>query len=156
MTMALALRRARAEDAAAVHALSRAAYGRWVPLIGREPKPMTADYGKAVREHVVFLHEGAEGLLGVLELIPAMDHVLVENVAVSPAAQGRGLGRALMAHAETVARALGLTEMRLYTNEKFVENIRLYELLGYAIYDRTPVSTSVAVWMRKRLGAPTS
>jgi len=147
----LPLRRAVAEDAPAVRALSRAAYAKWVPLIGREPKPMTADYGKAVREHVVFLHEGPEGLLGVLELIPAMDHLLVENVAVSPAAQGRGLGRALMAHAETVAGALGLAEMRLYTNEKFTDNIRLYELLGYTVYDRTPVSTSVAVWMRKRL-----
>lgn len=44
---ALQLRRATAADAANVRALARAAYAKWVPLIGREPIPMTADYDRA-------------------------------------------------------------------------------------------------------------
>ena len=36
-----ALRRATPRDAEAVRALTRAAYAKWVPLIGREPRPMT-------------------------------------------------------------------------------------------------------------------
>ena len=40
----LELRRAVMADAPAVAALTRDAYAKWVPLIGREPKPMTADY----------------------------------------------------------------------------------------------------------------
>ena len=43
------IRRAGEADAAAVRELTRSAYAKWVPLIGREPMPMTADYERAVR-----------------------------------------------------------------------------------------------------------
>lgn len=149
-------RRALAGDAPALRDLVRAAYAKWVPLIGREPKPMTADYDKAVREHLVFVVESPGQLDAAIELIPAADHLLVENVAVAPSAQGRGLGTQLMDVAERVARDLGLRELRLYTNGKFVENIALYEKLGYAITARAAIpGGGEVVWMGKRLdGAP--
>ena len=37
------LRQAVPADAPAIRELTRAAYAKWIPLIGREPKPMTAD-----------------------------------------------------------------------------------------------------------------
>ena len=49
------IRRARQDDAAAIRELTRSAYAKWVPLIGREPTPMTADYDRAVREHMIDL-----------------------------------------------------------------------------------------------------
>lgn len=140
-----------------MRALVRAAYAKWVPLIGREPKPMTADYDKAVREHLVFVVEAPGRLDAAIELIPAPDHLLVENVAVAPTAQGRGLGTQLMDVAERIARDLGLKEMRLYTNAKFAENIALYERLGYAISERAAIpSGGEVVWMSKRLDGPTA
>lgn len=153
-------RRALAGDAPALRALVRAAYAKWVPLIGREPKPMTADYDKAVREHLVFVVEAPDRpdngrLDAAIELIPAADHLLVENVAVAPAAQGRGLGTQLMDVAERVARDLGLRELRLYTNARFAENIALYEKLGYAITERAAIpGGGEVVWMGKRLDGP--
>ena len=51
MTERVPLRRAVSADASAVRELSRSAYAKWVPLIGREPMPMTADYERAVSEH---------------------------------------------------------------------------------------------------------
>ena len=44
------LRQAVATDAAAIRELTRAAYAKWVPLIGREPKPMTANYEERPRQ----------------------------------------------------------------------------------------------------------
>ncbi|HEY3797384.1 MAG TPA: hypothetical protein VGL58_03455 [Caulobacteraceae bacterium] len=57
-----------------------------------------------------------------------------------------------MGHAETIARDLGHTLVWLYTNQRFDENIRLYQRLGYAI-DRTETfETGVTrVYMSKRL-----
>jgi GNAT superfamily N-acetyltransferase len=148
-------RRALPGDAPALRALVRSAYAKWVPLIGREPKPMTADYDKAVRDHLVFVVEAPGRLDAAIELIPAPDHLLVENVAVAPTAQGRGLGTQLMDVAERVARDLGLKELRLYTNAKFAENIGLYEKLGYAITERAAIASGgEVVWMRKQLGVP--
>ena len=148
-------RRALPGDAPALRALVRAAYAKWVPLIGREPKPMTADYDKAVRDHLVFVVEAPGRLDAAIELIPAPDHLLVENVAVAPSAQGRGLGTQLMDVAERVARDLGLQELRLYTNAAFAENIALYEKLGYGISERAAIPTGgEVVWMRKLLDGP--
>jgi GNAT superfamily N-acetyltransferase len=146
------MRRAEAGDAAAVLALTRAAYAKWVPLIGREPKPMGADYQRAVVEHRIDLLERDGELLGLIETLEAPDHLLIENVAVAPDSQGRGLGRVLMAHAEDLAAALGLVELRLYTNQRFAENIRLYLSLGYRIDREEPIATGgVVTHMSKRL-----
>lgn len=145
------LRRAVAADAAAVRALVRAAYAKWVPLIGREPKPMGADYDAAIARHRIDLAFVDGELAALIETIPAADHLLIENVAVLPAFQGRGLGRFLMAHAERLAAAQGHREMRLYTNRRFAENIRLYLALGYRIDREEKSALGVTVYMSKSL-----
>ncbi len=127
------LRQAVPADAPAIRALTREAYAKWVPLIGREPKPMMTDYVAALREHRFDLLDRGDRLAALIETIRKTDHLLIENVAVLPALQGLGLGRRLMAHAEDLAAASGLNEIRLYTNARFAENVRLYERLGYRV-----------------------
>ncbi len=144
-------RRATPADATAVRALTRAAYARWVPLIGREPKPMGADYDAALRDHVVELLVRDGALVGLAEMIPQPDHLLLENVAVAPACQGQGLGRALMARVEAVAADLGHAEVRLYTNARFAANIALYRRLGYRVTREEVVPAGTVVHMAKAL-----
>jgi GNAT superfamily N-acetyltransferase len=127
------LRRASIDDAPAIRALTRQAYAKWVPLIGREPMPMLADYVAAVQKHRIDLLYADGELAALIEMIPGPASLLIENVAVSPALQRRGLGRRLLAHAEAVAASLGYGEIRLYTNERFVGNVALYLKLGYRI-----------------------
>lgn len=145
------LRRAKATDAGAIRALTRQAYAKWVPLIGREPKPMTADYDAAVARHRFDLLSVDGTLAALIETIRQADHLLVENVAVAPSFQGRGLGRRLMAHAEALACELGLDTIRLYTNQRFAENIALYRRLGYQVDREETLPVGTAVHMSKRL-----
>jgi ribosomal protein S18 acetylase RimI-like enzyme len=147
------LRQAVAADAPAIRELTRAAYAKWVPLIGREPKPMTADYAEAVAKHRFDLLYVCGMLAALIETIAEADHLLVENVAVSPSFQGRGLGRKLMAHAEKLAAASGFGDIRLYTNKRFAENIELYRKLGYRMDREEVLAVGVAVHMSKRIGA---
>ncbi|HTG23855.1 MAG TPA: GNAT family N-acetyltransferase [Reyranella sp.] len=153
MSEAGELRRAVASDAPAIRALTREAYAKWVPLIGREPKPMTADYAEAVRRHRIDLLHLDGVLAALIETIAESDHLLIENVAVSPAFQGRGLGRKLMAHAEQIAASAGHGETRLYTNKLFAENIELYRKLGYRIDREEVLEIGVAVHMSKPIRA---
>jgi GNAT superfamily N-acetyltransferase len=148
----LSLRRAAPADAAAVRALTRDAYAKWVPLIGREPKPMTRNYGTAVRMNRIDLAHVDGELAGLIETVDRSDHLLIENVAVAPARPGQGLGRALLAHAETVARAAGYRELRLYTNKMFAANVTLYLALGYRIDREEESELGVTVYMSKPLG----
>jgi N-acetylglutamate synthase-like GNAT family acetyltransferase len=145
------LRLARAEDAPAVTALVRAAYGKYVARIGREPKPMVADYRRAIAAHQFWVLEEAGALIAVLELIAEPDHLLIENIAVDPARQGHGLGHRLMDFAETEARRQGFAELRLYTNERFAENLALYGRLGYRTTYLEPLTGTHIVHMAKRL-----
>jgi GNAT superfamily N-acetyltransferase len=144
--------RATPADAPAIRDLTRAAYAKWVPVIGREPAPMTADYDVAVRDHMVDLLRLDGELAALIEMRPETDYLLIVNVAVSPIYQGHGYGRALIVHGEERARSLGLNEVRLYTNGKFADNVRLYKGVGYQV-DREDVHPrlGVAVYMSKRL-----
>jgi ribosomal protein S18 acetylase RimI-like enzyme len=145
------LRQATIDDAAAIRALTRAAYAKWVKRTGREAKPMTADYDHAVRHHRFDLLEIDGRLAALIETIEQPDHLLIENVAVLPQHQGRGLGRRLLALAEDLARDHGHAEIRLYTNKLFVENIALYRRLGYRVDREEANERGVAVHMSKPL-----
>lgn len=148
------LRRALAADAADIRALTRSAYAKWVPVIGREPLPMLADYDEAIRNHRIDLLLVGEGLAGLIETAQKDDHLLIVNVAVAPACQGRGSGGRLLRHADALAASLGLRELRLYTNEKFAANVALYRRFGYAVDREESFMGGVTVHMSKRLPAP--
>ena len=149
MSSAEELRQGTAGNARAIRELTRAAYAKWVPVIGREPKPMTADYGEALRKHRFDLLYLEGKLAALIETIPEVDHLLIENVAVAPPYQGRGLGRKLMAHAEKPAASLGFGEIKLYTNKLFAENIRLYGKLGYRVDSEEEFKGGIVVHMSK-------
>jgi predicted transcriptional regulator len=44
----LMFRKAQAADAASIAGLTEAAYSQYIPLLGRKPQPMMADYEKIV------------------------------------------------------------------------------------------------------------
>jgi ribosomal protein S18 acetylase RimI-like enzyme len=146
------IKRAEAQDAELVRLVVREAYAQWVPVIGREPMPMQADYERAVREHEIDLLYTNGKLVALIEMIISSDHLFIENIAVLPRHQRQGLGRHLLSHAEEKARKAKLGELRLLTNEAFAANVRLYESVGFRI-DRTEpfAGGGVTVYMSKTI-----
>ena len=147
----LEFRPATPADAAAIKAVVREAYAKWVPVIGREPLPMRADYDKAVREHQFELAIEDGRIVGLIETIAHDDHIWIENVAVTPEAQGRGIGRQLLDSVERTAVEAGLRELRLLTNGAFKANVSLYKRQGYAVDREEPFMNGTTVYMSKRL-----
>lgn len=145
------IRHAGATDAAAIAACVRAAYAPWVPRIGREPWPMLQDYGEVIATDEVFVAECDGELCGVVVFMETADGFLIDNVAVPPARKGRGIGRALLVHAEDQAKRRGYDSVYLYTNEAMVENIALYARVGYVEYERSQEEGFRRVFMRKQL-----
>ena len=131
-----ALRRAIRDDLPAVTALQRAAYAKNRDILGVEPLPLLADYQQVFSNYEVYLAEREGTLHGVLILEPRAHDVLIWSVATAPQAQGQGVGNQMLAFAESRARELGLTCMRLYTGEPLTLNIAWYTRHGYA-YERT-------------------
>ncbi len=145
------IRRAVDADAAAVAACVAAAYGLYIERMGKPPGPMLDDYAELIARRMAFVLEGPEGLVGTLVLIAEDGVLLLDNVAVHPDHQGRGLGRCLIAFAEDEARRLGYAALDLYSHETMTENIALYGALGYEETGRRSVNGYARVYMRKKL-----
>jgi GNAT superfamily N-acetyltransferase len=125
-----------------------------VPVVGREPTPVTADYDRAVRQDPLDLLLRDGELVGLAWMVLCPDHLLLESLAVAPAHQGQGYGHYLLAHVERLAAGQGLPEVRLYTNRLFAANIALYLRAGYAIDREEPFWGGVKVHMSKRVFLP--
>jgi predicted N-acetyltransferase YhbS len=64
-------------------------------------------------------------------LTPRAGVLYLGRLAVDPAWQGRGLGRRLVAQAETRARELGLAALELQTRVELVENHAAFRAMGF-------------------------
>jgi ribosomal protein S18 acetylase RimI-like enzyme len=131
----------------------RRAYSKYTQRIGREPAPMLADYKMQIRQNIVWVLTKDNDVRGLLVAFPKNDYYFIENVAVHPDFQGRGYGKALMMFAEKQARALELSELRLYTNVAMTENLVLYPKLGFEETERKTENGYQRVYFRKRLGS---
>jgi ribosomal protein S18 acetylase RimI-like enzyme len=147
----LRIRAATAADVPAIANIVGQAYRHYIARIGKPPGPMLDDYAARVSEGAVWvLGEGAV-IAAIIVLLPASNYLLLDNIAVSPARQGLGLGRRLLAFAKAEAIRRDYREIRLYTRETMVQNQRLYASIGYEETGRGTEAGYDRVFMRKQL-----
>jgi N-acetylglutamate synthase-like GNAT family acetyltransferase len=149
---ALSVRKALAQDVPRIEAIVAAAYAPYTSRIGRPAAPVTADYARAVSRREVWVAEADGVVTGLVVLVARPDHLLLENVAVDPAAHGTGIGMRLLAEAEEQALRLGLPEIRLYTNVAMTENLTYYPRRGYVETHRGHEDGFDRVHFSKRIG----
>lgn len=145
------IRPARASDIKVVLAIVTDSFTPYLERMDREPAPMLADYASHISAGNVWVAEADGQVVGVLVLLPAADHLLLDVVAVSPTAQGRGIGKLLLTFADDHARALGLDEVRPFTNEMMTENLTYYPRHGFVETHRAIDDGYRRVFFSKRL-----
>ncbi len=137
-----------------VRACANAAYAKYVGPIGRAPAPMVADFERQIADGLVDVALDETGrVVGFLVCYRRGDHLHIENLAISPGAQGAGVGTRLLCHAEARAGELGLSAIELYTNAKMVEALAFYAARGFAEIDRRREDGFDRVYFRKDLFA---
>lgn len=147
----LVIRPAVAPDVPAVTAIVQDAYAMYVLRIGRKPGPMLDDYAARVAAGEVFVGVVGTAVAGIVVLEAGGDHLLLDNIAVAPAWQGKGVGRQLLDFVDAEARRRGFGEVRLYTHMLMQENQVLYARLGWEEYARGEQDGFQRVFMRKRV-----
>jgi len=147
----LSIRLANAEDVNTIQPFIRQAYAKWVPVLGREPTPMSVDYEQAVKAHRFDLLYQKNDLVALLETNNKKDCLFIENLCVSPDKQREGLGQYLLNYAEVVAQKAGHKTLRLDTNSLFSGNVKLYRRMGYVIDWEKPNDVGMHVHMVKTL-----
>lgn len=135
-------------DADVILALQKLAYQSEADLYQDSSLPPLRQTLEDLRHEIstqVFLKavESSE-IIGSVRAVCEGSTAQIGRLLVQPAFQGRGVGTALMTAIEA---ACGTVErFELFTGEKSVRNIRLYERLGYSVFKRvalTPLITLV-------------
>lgn len=147
------IRLGRPDDLEVVQRIVALAYAPYVARIGRAPAPMLADYAPAIAAGHLQVLELAGEVKGLIVLRPDAGGMLLENLALLPEAQGRGLGTRLIRLAEAATIKAGLPLLKLYTNEAMTENLRLYARLGFRETHRAEQDGLRRVFMEKPLKA---
>ena len=133
------VRPARAGDDRALATLDRAT---WTTLTSPAPPPAEPDWSffderVEIRDVLVALVDGE--VVGYVRLgrptpLAASDHVvMIQGLAVDPARQRQGIGRALMDAAAKEARARGARRLRLRVLAHNEAARRLYDQSGYVV-----------------------
>ncbi len=149
--MPIHIRPATVDDISAIERIVRNAYSPYIQRIGATPGPMLDDYPARIAQGLVHVLLASGDIQALLVLIPEPDCLLLDNIAVSPGAQGKGYGRHLLRFAEDEARRRGLAAIRLYTQEKMTENIGIYRRHGYVETHRAEEIGLKRVFMKKAL-----
>lgn len=139
------IRRATAEDEAALLAMAARMADFEVPRWRAAQEIIEADGRDVVRavtagerDHDVFIAEVEGAPAGCLYVHPAQDffgrrHAHISVVATTAAAEGTGVGRALMAHADAWARERGLSLLTLNVFAANTRARRFYERTGFEV-----------------------
>ncbi|MDR2296645.1 MAG: GNAT family N-acetyltransferase [Clostridiales Family XIII bacterium] len=131
------IRAATSIDVPSIDACVTEAFKDYIPLIGKKPAPMLADYGAIIEKHFAFVAV-ADGLVaGVLTICDTRDDFMwMDVLAVFKKYRGLGIGKKLIEYAESFIAGKGKSECRIYTNVKFEKTIAVYRHLGYVEYQR--------------------
>ena len=147
----MSIRKAFMSDIDWVKTCAHRAYEIYIDRIGRKPAPMVADFEAAIEAGHLHVLAGDDFVKGFVVFYPRGDHIHLENVAVTPEFQGKGIGKRLVAYVEHYARDTGIGAIELYTNQKMTENLTFYPSIGYEETGRGEQDGFQRVFFRKEL-----
>ncbi len=125
------IRLAATADLGAIDTIVADAYAPYIQRIGKPPAPMLDDYRHRIAKGQAWVMDIDGAIAGLVVLEDTADGLLLDNVAVTPALHGSGIGRQLNAFAGSEAVRRGHATIRLYTHVLMAENVARYQRLGF-------------------------
>jgi ribosomal protein S18 acetylase RimI-like enzyme len=146
----ISIRSGLGQDQPQLERIAAEAYQQYIPVMGKKPAPMLADYAAHLDRDTVYVALDGEILIGYAIIISKKDGWWLENIAVDPAHAGKGVGTALIARLEgDLARQTDYYQ--LYTNRLMLRNIDWYLRLGFIETGRRLEDGYERVFFRKTL-----
>lgn len=145
---------ARIEDGEEILALQKLAYQSEAALYNDQSLPPLRQTVDELRHEIAaqtVLKAVLDGrIIGSVRASLSGDTCHIGRLMTHPDFQGRGIGRALMSNIED--HFPHANRFELFTGDRSEGNIRLYQKMGYAVFQRKTLSEQVTlVYMEKRL-----
>ena len=129
------IRRAEPDDTDSIASVLYEAFREYKPQYTQEAFAATAPTGEQIgarfSEGPVWIATQNGIAVGTIAAVPKQDGLYIRGMAVSPAAQGQGVGELLLAQAENFARLNNFTRLYLSTTPFLLSAIRLYTRSGF-------------------------
>ena len=145
--MKMIIREARPDDAIGLKFCMESAYAVYQERMrGERLPPMDVDYSTEIKNFPCWVIESDGIILGGLIMV-FEKKASIANIAVSPHYQGQGVGGELLKFADLMAKDKNYSELRLATHVLLIENISLYQHLGWVETGRD----ETRIFMKKTL-----
>jgi len=131
----LLIRPARVEEAEAVAALIHCAFGQYCGKLQPESGALSESangIAAAMTTGMILLATRAGRIVGCVSVQRKADFAYAGRLAVEPLERGGGIGRALMAQAEALARQMGADRLRVDVRLALAQNRAFFRSLGFA------------------------
>lgn len=145
------------EDAGEILTLQRAAYVSEAILYGDvRLAPLTQTLAELKTELLdrrviaVGIHDDAR-LVGAMRLRVDGNRAFLGRLVVAPDLQGRGLGTLLLSEVDRFLPR-NVEAVELFTGDRSVQNIHLYERMGYTEYRREDAGDFALVFLERTVG----
>lgn len=132
------------DDAVEIAIIARRAFAKWVPILGREPIPMTMDYRAAILRREVWVVKADGQMAAFMKMSKIANSMFVDVLAVAPERQREQIGSAALRWAEATALRQRLDGVTLKTVAAYTDNILFYRVNGYTVraqgeFNGTPI-----------------
>ncbi|MFK7942213.1 MAG: GNAT family N-acetyltransferase [Paracoccaceae bacterium] len=145
----MSIRKADHADAPRCQLIAEEAYPPYLADIGRRPMPMDQDFREGADQDQLWVAEIGDAAIGYIVAYAQGAAWMLENIA--DAHHRQGVGKALIAFVETLARQDKAEAVELYTDAKMTNNLALYSALGYLEVGRARQKGFDRVFFRKSL-----
>ena len=129
------IRPARADEAGAIVALLHRAFGQYRGKLEPESGALsenTDTISSVMSGGTILVAVRDNGIAGCVAVRRKADFAHAGRLAVDPGARSMGVGRALMAEAEAMARRMGAGRLRVDVRLALTENRAFFRALGFA------------------------
>ena len=129
------IRRAKPDDAAAIAGLLYEAFSEfksdYTPEAFSVVTPPVEEIAGRFDEGAMWVAVRDEEIVGTVSVVPEPEWLYIRSMAVSPKAQGCGIGHKLLDEIEEYGIEIGFDRLFLYTTHFSSDAIRLYEKHGF-------------------------
>jgi N-acetylglutamate synthase-like GNAT family acetyltransferase len=130
----LLIRAARAEEAEAITTLIHRAFGQYRGMLRPESSALLEEADSiraAMTTGTILLAVRSDRIVGCVSVHRKSDFAYAGRLAVEPMERNVGVGRALMAEGETLARRMGMARLRVDVRLKLRDNRAFFKALGF-------------------------
>lgn len=145
------IRPAELQDMGSVMDCIKKSFEPYISILRQIPNALNADLKKIIDSQNLFVATIDDKIVGTIEIIINHESINLEKLSVLPYFRGKGIGKKLISYAEFLAKENRIKKIKLFTNERLIDNIRYFKKNGFSETDKKVENGFKRVYFEKNI-----